>query len=141
MGIPLGVLSGIGGIGITLIFVGDKFEHFFGYEIPLRLSVSASAVIAAVVISFITLLISAWIPSKRATKISAVEAIRQSRDIQVKAKNVKTSVLSYKLFGLSGTLALKYYKRSKKKYRSTVLSLFMSILLFVSASSFTGYLL
>ena len=57
VGIPLGVLSGIGGIGITLIFVGDKFEHFFGYEIPLRLSVSASAVIAAVVISFITLLI------------------------------------------------------------------------------------
>ena len=50
-------------------------------------------------------------------------------------------MLSYKLFGLSGTLALKYYKRSKKKYRSTVLSLFMSILLFVSASSFTGYLL
>ena len=35
----------------------------------------------------------------------------------------------------------KHYKRSKKKYRATVVSLFMSILLFVSASAFTDYLM
>lgn len=111
------------------------------YDAPMRICVSWEAVAAAVLIALVTVLISAWIPSKRATRISAVEAIRQSSDIQGKNKPVKTSKLTYKLFGLPGVLASKHFKRSKKKYRATVISLFMSIVLFVSASSFTDYLM
>ena len=44
------------------------------------------------------------------------------------------------MFGLPGTLAHKYFKRSKKKYRATIISLFMSIVLFVSSYAFTSYL-
>jgi len=109
-------------------------------EMPMRLSVSPIAVISAALIAFVTVLISTWIPSKRATKINPIEAIRQTNDISVKAKKVKTSKLTYKIFGLSGVLANKHYKRSRKRYRATIVSLFMSIVLFVSASSFSGYL-
>lgn len=140
VGIPLGILSGVGGIGITLFFVGNKFETLIGYPIPLRLSVSGLSLVIAVVIALLTVLISAIVPSKRATKVSAIEAIRQSKDINTKIKKVHTSKLTYKLFGLPGMLANKYYKRSRKKYRATVLSLFMSVVLFVSASAFTGAL-
>ena len=38
-------------------------------------------------------------------------------------------------------IADKHYKRNRKKYRTTVLSLFLSIVLFVSASAFTEYLM
>lgn len=142
IGIPLGIAVGIGGIGVTLLLIGNKFSSMMGsYDAPMRICVSWEAVAAAVVIALITVLISAWIPSKRATRISAVEAIRQSSDIQGKNKPVKTSKLTYKLFGLPGVLARKHFKRSKKKYRATVISLFMSIVLFVSASSFTDYLM
>lgn len=140
VGIPLGILAGVGGIGITLLFVGNKFEALIGYPIPLKLSVSVLSLVVAVVIALLTVLISAIVPSKRATKVSAIEAIRQSKDINVKIKKVRTSKLTYKLFGLPGMLANKYYKRSRKKYRATVLSLFMSVVLFVSASAFTGAL-
>ncbi len=140
IGIPLGVLAGVGGIGITLFFVGNKFEALIGYPIPLKLSVSGLSLVIAVVIALLTVLISAIVPSKRATKVSAIEAIRQSKDINTKIKKVRTSKLTYKLFGLPGMLANKYYKRSRKKYRATVLSLFMSVVLFVSASAFTGAL-
>ena len=140
VGIPLGVLAGVGGIGITLFFVGNKFEALIGYPIPLKLSVSALSLVVAVVIALLTVLISAIVPSKRATKVSAIEAIRQSKDINTKIKKVRTSKLVYKIFGLPGMLANKYYKRSRKKYRATVLSLFMSVVLFVSASAFTGAL-
>ena len=140
IGIPLGVLAGVGGIGVTLLFVGDKFRAM-GFPIDMKLSVSPAAIIIAVIVALITVLISAWIPSKRATKVSAVEAIRQNLDVNAKGKNVKTSKLTYKLFGLPGVLANKHYKRNKKKYRTTVLSLFMSIVLFVSASAFTDYLM
>ena len=140
VGIPLGVLAGVGGIGITLFFVGNKFEALIGYPIPLKLSVSALSLVVAVVIALLTVLISAIVPSKRATKVSAIEAIRQSKDINTKIKKVRTSKLVYKVFGLPGMLANKYYKRSRKKYRATVLSLFMSVVLFVSAAAFTGAL-
>ena len=139
IGIPIGVIAGVGGIGVTLMLLGDKFKSM-GFGVDMKLSVSPAAIIIAVVVALITVLISAWIPSKRATKVSAVEAIRQNMDVK-NTKPVKTSKLTYKLFGLSGMLANKHYKRNKKKYRTTVLSLFMSIVLFVSASAFTDYLM
>lgn len=140
VGIPIGIISGVAGIGVTLALIGDKFTEM-GAPVEMKLSVSVISIIIAIVIALVTVLISAWIPSKRATKVTAVEAIRQNVDINTKGKDVKTSKLAYKLFGLPGMLANKYYKRNRKKYRATVLSLFMSIVLFVSASAFTDYLM
>lgn len=141
VGIPLGILVGIGGIGITLLLIGDKFSSIVRADIPMRICVSWQAVVIAAVIALVTVLISAWIPSKRATSVSAVEAIRQSMDIKVSGRPVRTSKLAYKLFGLPGVLAGKHYKRNRKKYRTTVVSLFMSIVLFVSAAAFTDYMM
>lgn len=144
VGIPLGILLGIGGITITLLLIGDKFAVLAAgtnMDTPMRICVSPMSIVIACVLALITVLISAWIPSKRATKISAVEAIRQTSDIKAKNKPVKTSKLTYKLFGLPGVLANKHYKRNRKKYRTTIVSLFMSIVLFVSASAFTDYLM
>lgn len=141
VGIPLGILVGIGGIGITLFLIGDKFSSIVRADIPMRICVSWQAVLIAAVIALITVLISAWIPSKRATGVSAVEAIRQSMDIKVSGRPVRTSKLAYKLFGLPGVIAGKHYKRNRKKYRTTVVSLFMSIVLFVSAAAFTDYMM
>lgn len=142
IGIPLGIGVGIAGIAITLMLIGNKFASLIGnYNVPMRICISWEAIVIAVIVALITVLISAWIPSKRATKISAVEAIRQNTDIKAKNKRIKTSKLTYKLFGIYGVLASKHYKRSKKKYAATVISLFMSIVLFVSASAFTQYLM
>lgn len=142
IGIPLGILLGIAGIGVTLLVIGDKFSSFVGENIPFKmtLSVSPASIIVACAVALITIRISAWIPSRRATKITAVEAIRQSTDIRMNKRSVKTPKLIYKIFGLPGMLAQKYFKRSKKRYRSTIVSLFMSMVLFISASAFTGYL-
>lgn len=140
IGIPLGILVGIAGIGITLYLIGDSFAALGSFKIPMSLSVSPMAVVIAVIISLITVFISVLIPARRATKITAIDAIRQSMDVSNGTKRMKTSHITYKIFGLPGVLASKYYKRSRKKYRATVVSLFMSIVLFVSASAFTGYL-
>lgn len=142
IGIPIGIISGIGGIGITLKLIGNKFSFISGNSnVEMRVCASWEAVLIAVVVALVTVLISAWIPSRRATKVSAVEAIRQNADIRATKKPVKTSKLVYRLFGLPGMLAGKHYKRNRKKYRTTVVSLFMSIVLFISASAFTDYLM
>ena len=141
IGIPLGIGVGIAGIGITLMLIGNKFTSLIGnIDLPMHICVSWESVVVAVIVALFTVLLSAWFPSKRATRVSAVEAIRQNADIKAKNKQVKTSKLTYFLFGLPGVLANKHYKRNKKKYRTTVISLFMSIVLFVSASAFCEYL-
>lgn len=143
VGIPLGVLAGLGGIAVTFKATQDLFASFLnGTEsgVSLHLSASIASILVAAVVGFVTVLISAYIPARRAMKISAIEAIRQSGDIKIKAKKVKTSWLTRKLFGLEGTLATKNFKRNKRKYRATVISLFISIVLFISASSFCDYL-
>ncbi len=139
IGIPLGIIAGIGGISVTLLALGNKFQAL-GFSVPMRISVSPLSVVIAALVSLLTVLIAAWIPASRATKVSAVEAIRQNRDIATNGKDSKTSKLVFRVFGFCGMLAQKHYKRSRKKYRSTILSLFMSILLFVSTSSFCDYL-
>lgn len=141
IGIPLGILLGITGIGTTLKLIGKKISSLFITDaVEMKICISPAALIIAVAVGLITVLISAFIPAKRATKISAIEAIRQNSDIKSEKKAIKTPKLVYKLFGLPGMLAHKYFKRNRKKYRATVMSLFMSIVLFVSASSFTDYL-
>lgn len=44
------------------------------------------------------------------------------------------------MFGIEGELALKNIKRNKKKYRITIISLFISIVMFVTFSSFIDYI-
>lgn len=142
IGIPLGILCGVIGIGITFHFTGNMIANFLYSDSGVTLSLypSVSALLIAVLISLVTILISAWLPAKRATKGSAIEAIRQNKDIAIRSKKVKTSKLTLKFFGFHGMLATKNYKRNRKKYRATVVSLFLSIVLFISASSFCAYL-
>ena len=138
IGIPLGIVSGVAGIAITLRFIGNKFMGI-GFSIPMRVTVSWKSMAIAAVIAVVTVIISAYLPSRRAMNISAIEAIKLNNDIKQSENPVKTSPLVYKFFGMSGVLANRYYKRSSKKYRTTVLSLAMSVILFVSASSFIRY--
>jgi len=140
IGIPLGILAGVGGIGVTLSLTSGIFESMSSTGVPMALSVSIPSIIIAGVVGIVTILISAYIPARKAAKLSAIDAIRQTSDIKIRAKKVKTSRLVQKLFGLEGALAFRNFKRNRKSYRSTVISLFVSIVLFISASAFGMYL-
>ncbi len=142
IGIPVGILSGMSGLAVTFKLTQGLLKNLANGNTVVKLSLSVTwvAIAAAAGIGLITVLISAFLPARRATKMSAIEAIRQSNDIKIKGKKVKTSKLTYKLFGFEGMIASKNFKRNRRKYRATVISLFMSVVLFISASSFSSYL-
>ena len=137
--IPLGVLFGILGMGITFQIVEPMLNDSFDIGIPLRLYVSVQSILVAVVFSVLTIFVSAYIPARRASRISAMEAIRQTNDIKLAKKSVKTNRITRKIFGLEGDLALKNLKRNKKRFRALVFSLFISLVLFISVSSYVYY--
>lgn len=138
--IPIGVLAGLLGIWITFMVINPMFQNAIGFELPLEMVISKEAIVIAVIVSAITILISAYLPARRASKITAMEAIRQQKDIKVSTRSLKTSKLNRTIFGLEGDLALKNLKRNKKRYRVIVFSLGISIVLFISVSTYTHYL-
>lgn len=133
--IPLGILFGIIAIMILLQVVNYLLEDMLD-GMKFTYSINLVAVLISIIISIITIYLSCLIPAKRASKISPIESIRGNNDIKIKAKKLKTSKLTKKLFGIGGVIASKNLKRSKKKYRTTVISLVISIFIFISLSSF-----
>jgi putative ABC transport system permease protein len=139
-GIPLGILSGVGGIGVTLSVVNRLISDMISmYDVALRLIVSPGIILATIAFVGLIIFISAYLPAVRASATSPIEAIRLSKDIKIKGKTVKTSRLTRFLWGIEGELALKNLKRNRRRYRATVVSLFISIVLFISFSSFITY--
>ncbi len=136
IGIPIGVLVGIASIRLVIGVVAKNFANILYTSVPLTLTVSAPAILAAVAVSMITILISADIPARKAANTPVMECIRQTNEVKVEAKAVKTSKLAQCIYGLEGMLALKNFKRNKKRYRSIVLSLVLSVVLFISTSAF-----
>ena len=137
VGIAAGLLLGLAGITVTFLCIGNRFSGLLESHVPMRLHISWLAVVLSFVISVLTIYCSALLPSRRATKVTAVEAVRQSKDIFSPKRPIRTPQWIYKYFGLSGMLGQKYFKRSKKRYRATVFSLFMSVVLFISSAGFT----
>ena len=141
IGIPIGLISGCLGIAITFYFLSDSISTFLAdlTDLKMQFVFSPLAIITASLISFVTVIISAYIPARKAIKINPIESVRQSNEIKIKRRSVKVSPLTQKLFGFEATLSSKNFKRNKRKYRTTVFSLFVSVVLFISASSLSTY--
>lgn len=136
--IPIGIVIGIVAIGIVLLLVnylmtsgGSQLVDNFN----LQLQISPLAIIIAAVLAIIMILISVIKPAIRASRISPIDAIRESKDIKITNKKLKISPLTKKIFGVEAEIASKNFKRSKKKYRTTIFSIILSIVLFISMNS------
>ncbi|MCR5556177.1 MAG: FtsX-like permease family protein [Butyrivibrio sp.] len=144
IGIPLGILVGILGAAVTLDYVGGKMleaEIISGAEglrggVPVQ--ISPLVIFAIVVLSAITIFISALIPAIKASSIMPVDALRQTYSVKVKARRLKANPLVKKIFGYEGELAYKNIKRNGVKGTVIVFSLAISIIMFLTIDYFNG---
>ncbi len=141
IGIPLGILGAIVGVGILLkLTQGIVSQLIIDAEQGMPLVVSPLVIGLTVLFSAATILLSAWIPARRAARVSPIDAIRQSDAIEEgKPLNLRTSPLIRRMFGFEGDLALKSLQRDRKRYRTTVFSLMISIILFVAFNALMLY--
>lgn len=137
IGIVIGTLGAFLGIYTVLQIMNYLLEGVFEYKF--YLCFNTLFIIIPLLFMFAVIVISAWIPAKRASKVTPVEAIRQNDDIKINKRKIRTSKFIRKIFGIEGEIALKNIKRNKKKYRITIISLFISIVMFISFSSFLKY--
>ncbi|HHW66593.1 MAG TPA: FtsX-like permease family protein [Epulopiscium sp.] len=136
--IPIGIIAGIAGLGITFICINPIIKSAMQLTEDFRVVVLPSSILITVIISALTIFISTYIPARKASNVSAIDAIRQVTDVKLTSKEVKTAKLTRKIFGIEGDLGLKNLKRNKRRYKATVFSLIISMVLFLVVSFFTS---
>ena len=137
IGIPLGILSGLFADFVLLKIVNVLLsDALVGYADGIVFKVSIIPIIISIILGFITIYLSAISSAKKAAKVSPIEQLRNSDEIKIKNKKLKTPKIIEKVFKTGGVLAYKNLKRSKKKYRTTVISIAVSVFIFITMNAF-----
>lgn len=95
-----------------------------------NIHVSFSWIVIAffIIMSLITVLLSAYIPARKVSKVSAISGIRQNTQI-IKIKKLKRHSIIKKIFGIEGELASSQFSANKKSLRTAVLSISICFIL------------
>ncbi len=126
----LGILISMGMIHMVNGFLGDgvagRHEAVFGYH-PLVLG-------ATLLLTVVTIWISAWMPARKLSRLTPLEAIKDTGELRLKRK--KKSPLPACFFGVEGELAGNALKAQRRALRTASLSLTLSFLAFTMMQSF-----
>ena len=140
IGIPLGLLLGVGVAVLILLLLNVLLKDGLN-GMTLIYSMPILSVLLSVLLSAATIFLSTISSAIRASRIAPIDAIRSSNDVKLgkKQRSLRSPKLIKRLFGVGGDVAYKNLKRSKKKYRTTVISIVVSVALFISISCFMDY--
>ena len=126
----LGILISMGLLHMANGLLGNgvagRHEAVFGYH-PLVLAVT-------LLLTVVTIWISAWMPARKLSKLTPLEAIKNTGELQLKRK--KKSPLLTCFFGMEGELAGNALKAQRRALRTASLSLIFSFLAFTIMQSF-----
>lgn len=134
--IPLGIVSGLLATFILIIISNYLLKGMVASGFKLSFSISMISIIIAIFLGIITIYLSAFKSARRASKSSPIDSVRNNSNIKIDYKKVKSPKIIKKLFGIGGEISYKNLKRNKKKYRTTVISIIVSVSVFIGLYSF-----
>ena len=154
VGIPLGLLVGIGGCAITFAALGPAITKMMGNvgDVTFGLSVDPWVILATTVLTLVTVLLSVWIPAKRASRANIIDSLKSSGGSQaskrgkrlaasatIPARLWKSRGISGRLFGIGGKLAAINRKRGTTKGKTAAVSLALAIVLLMTSGSLNTF--
>lgn len=134
VGIPLGILLGL--LAGWLVVKGTGHLMQSSLQVTLAYVISWPAILLSILLSIITILLSARQSARKAAKVSPIQAIRGNDTIRISRKKIRMPKWLSRLFGIGGTIAYKNLKRARVKYRTTIISIVVSVAVFIGMSSF-----
>ncbi len=134
--VPIGLLCGI--IAIYAVIAGFTSIKGGGLNMgKLEVVIDPMVLLISAVVGLVSIYISALIPARFASKISPLLAINNRINIvKENIKNKKSFIT--KVLKIESSMALKNIKRNKKRFRITVFSMSISVVLFVVFASFAA---
>lgn len=138
VGIPIGVISGVFASFILIHVVNFFIRSMFVGNEYLIFKISYLSILISIILSIVTIFMSSKKGAKIASKTSPMVLIRGNNDILVNSKKLKTPKFINKLFGIGGVVSYKNIKRNKKKYRTTIVSIVLSVSVYIALSYFVN---
>ena len=136
IGIPLGIISGIFAVFVLIKIVNNIGGKYFLENMDgIVVKITILPIIISAILGIVTIYLSAFVSARKASKVSPIELLRNADEIKIKARKLKVPKVISKVFKTGGELAYKNLKRSRKKYRTTVISLAISIFIFVTMNA------
>ena len=139
IGIPVGIIVGYIAVFILTIIVNGVIGDFITRNVEMRCIISWLPILVSIILGVVTIYFSSIRAAKKASKVSPIDLIRSNDDVKINKNKLKTPSIIKKIFGIGGVIAYKNLKRSKKKYRTTVISLAVSVFVFISMNTFMYY--
>ncbi len=138
LGIIFGLIFGLLASFILVQVSNYYLKDMLNTDLKLVFSFSYLACLIAIILGIITIYFSAFRSANKASKVSPISSLRNSGEIKIKSNKLKTPKFINRLFGIGGEISYKNMKRNKKKYRTTVISLIVSIFVFIALSTFVN---
>lgn len=132
---PIGCILGFFGLkfGINIFLGTEKILFIDSFTVHFYPEV---LVLTALIVA-VTILVSIMGPSRKAKKVSAVEAMRNNKEISIGKVKRRRGRLIGKIFGIEGSLAYKNIRRTPARFIITVIALTISLIMF---NVFYGFL-
>lgn len=154
IGIPCGLLIGLAGCAATFAALGPAISQLAGSgEVAFRVAVNGWVLAVASVLTFVTVLVSVWIPAKRASRTNIIDSLRAASGSRVSKRGAaraakctgasslwKTRGAAGRVLGVGGMLARINRKRGTGKGRAASVSLALAIVLLMTAGSLNVFL-
>ena len=141
VGIPAGLALGIAGTAATLAGMSEEFVSLLETSGAVGLTLDWRVLLVAVLLSLVTLLVSAFVPAVKASRASAVDAMRQSNTIRIrKYRGHVGGRIAQALFGIPGLVAHRNLTRSGSRSRVVVVSLAVSVALVIACGCLDAYI-
>ena len=138
IGIILGIALGLLTTFISQSAMNAKIVSIMeGYNDNIKYSthISLWVLCLIVILAALTVFVSIISPVQKATRITAIDAIRKTDEIKRKGK-IRTPFIITKLFGFEGDIAFKNLRRNGRKSRTIIACICICAVLFLSCNYF-----
>lgn len=154
IGVPLGLLVGLGGCAVTFAALGPSLAAIFGAaDVGFTLVVAPWALAVAAGLTVATVLFSVCVPAWRASRVNVIDALRGGQTARASkrgaaraaraanpAKLWKRRGVAGRVFGMGGLLARINEKRGTSRGTAASVSLALAIVLLMTAGSLSTFL-
>lgn len=134
--IPLGLIITYVGLSITFL-VANQMDLLKNTGVEIHIQISIAYMIAVIVLSFLTVAVALYIPARRISRISIMDALHKNDEVKVKKSKLQLNSFLKKYLHISWQMALKNYKRQGRKSKIIIFSLVLSMCLFITVFSFS----
>ncbi|RHW65845.1 ABC transporter permease [Clostridium botulinum] len=132
--IPIGIISGYLGIYTTIKLMSNSKRFVFE---GLKIGFYKEVILICIVLTLITIILSVLGPAIKASKVSPIDAIRNSSNLKKEKIRRRKGRLIKLIFGIEGAVAYKNIRRNNKRFIITVFSLMISLIMFIIITSMT----